>query len=374
MWPSVLLTLVLLSSVNSENGTLTDVETCDAWDSGPFSLLLEEWATSEPAPQRQGRVMALPPTKGYYVTERIDGPLVPPPLPPHSQTSHSHGPGRPIPLQPNSAYNNAPPQGYNGPHGYKEWDLTPSASNGKIVNKPPYKDKFRPSYAPPTPPRPQQPNSIDRVDDPPRKQVTETDLYLLGAIEKLVYRADLMEKRLRKLEETLHHIVAGQEAKPEPCVANYTRVGDNCYQWSAEAVDWKGASLACRKQRAPLLELHHDNHRKQLISTILADKQLKGKDFWTGGLNPGLLWIWSHSAKPVEASNSTSIVGEGRCLALIYDPALNNYVYRGQDCALKHRYICQKEEDKTKLSNEIDRAARKLRLDGPRKSKLLWDD
>jgi len=40
------------------------------------------------------------------------------------------------------------------------------------------------------------------------KEVTETDLYLLGAIEKLVYRVDFMEKRLRRTEELLHLIMA----------------------------------------------------------------------------------------------------------------------------------------------------------------------
>lgn len=61
--------------------------------------------------------------------------------------------------------------------------------------------------------RPQRP-AADRVDAPPRKQVSETDLYLLGAIEKLVYRVDLMEKRLRRMEENVHYLVAGVDAKP----------------------------------------------------------------------------------------------------------------------------------------------------------------
>lgn len=43
----------------------------------------------------------------------------------------------------------------------------------------------------------------------PGRQVTETDLYLLNAIEKLVYRVDFMEKRLRKLEEMLYYVMAG---------------------------------------------------------------------------------------------------------------------------------------------------------------------
>lgn len=56
-------------------------------------------------------------------------------------------------------------------------------------------------------------------------------------------------------------------------------------------------------------------------------------DVWTGGLNPGLLWIWAHSARPVAGNGSvgdanTTVVGEGRCLALVHDPAVNSYVYR----------------------------------------------
>lgn len=98
-----------------------------------------------------------------------------------------------------------------------------------------------------------------------------------------------------------------------------------------------------------------------------------GVDFWTGGLNPGLLWIWSHSARPVLGnSTSAAVPGDGRCLAWVHDAARNHYVYRGQDCALRHRYICEKEEDPEKLSNEVERIARSLR-EG-RKPKILWTD
>lgn len=43
----------------------------------------------------------------------------------------------------------------------------------------------------------------------PTGQVSETDLYLLSAIEKLVYRVDFMEKRLRRAEEMLYYNIAG---------------------------------------------------------------------------------------------------------------------------------------------------------------------
>lgn len=44
---------------------------------------------------------------------------------------------------------------------------------------------------------------------PPGRQVSETDLYLLGAIEKLVFRVDFMEKRLRRVEEMMYYAIAG---------------------------------------------------------------------------------------------------------------------------------------------------------------------
>ncbi|XP_075979685.1 uncharacterized protein LOC142978926 [Anticarsia gemmatalis] len=370
-----------------------DEQTCALHDeAGPWSALLREWALTATEHQgRHGRIMALPPSKGYYVSDRMD--LAPPPPPPH------HG-GPPPPH-----HGGPPPPHHHGklpppPGGrpYDEWQHTPPPppGPGKIVNRPtnPYKDKFKPSpsYNPPqqhnqpipvhAPPQ-QYPNLVDRVDEnkpTPQKQVSETDLYLLGAIEKLVYRADLMEKRLRKLEESVHYLVAGVDKKPEPCVANFTRVGSGCYHVSSDTANWKGANYACRKLKSNMLELDTDKERKKLTSALLSEKKLRGDDFWTGGLNPGLLWIWSHSARPV-VSNSTSanntqmatIVGEGRCLAWVNDPAANTYVFRGQDCAVKHRYICEKEEDKAKLSNEIERVAKMLREEG-RKPKIMWTD
>lgn len=43
----------------------------------------------------------------------------------------------------------------------------------------------------------------------PQTEVSETDLYLLGAIEKLVYRVDYMEKRLRKTEQIVYYLMSG---------------------------------------------------------------------------------------------------------------------------------------------------------------------
>lgn len=41
------------------------------------------------------------------------------------------------------------------------------------------------------------------------QEISETDLYLLSAIEKLVYRVDYMEQRLRKTEQIVYYLMAG---------------------------------------------------------------------------------------------------------------------------------------------------------------------
>lgn len=66
-------------------------------------------------------------------------------------------------------------------------------------------------------------NSIPNAERPVRqsygslapspREVSETDLYLLGAIEKLVYRVDYMEKRLRRTEQLLYYVMAGNTQK-----------------------------------------------------------------------------------------------------------------------------------------------------------------
>ncbi|XP_045456797.1 uncharacterized protein LOC123666809 [Melitaea cinxia] len=418
---------LLMVSVRSENSTVSDIESADACEAfGPWSQALEDWATA-PHSDRHGRIMVLPPAKGYYVTERIDTPYLSPPPPP--QTSHTPSSGYytshnqdPIPIhdsympqnqgyvppsQSNTPFNQShmpsnqghpnqsqfshkkglpPPkksQPYsNGPslpapQSYKEWEVNSPPGAGKIVNKPPnpYKDKVKPNYP------------VDRVDDPPRKQVSETDLYLLSAMEKLVYRADLMEKRLRRLEDSLYELLATRDNDPEPCPGAFDRVRSRCYSWGA-AADWKAAARACRNLQASLVELLDHQQQRALLAKLLADKALRGNDFWTGGLNPGLLWIWSHSARPVALdSNSTTtttttstnnttsdIPGEGRCLSLVFDPARNSYSLRGSDCSTPLRYICEADEHRDSISNEIQRAARVLRQrSGGRRSKLLWD-
>ncbi|PZC76488.1 hypothetical protein B5X24_HaOG204508 [Helicoverpa armigera] len=364
-------------SAKDSNSTVVDERWCGVEqttcglhdDDGPWMAMLQQWALeTQGSNERHGRIMALPPAQGYYVSDRMDGTLLPPPPPPHNK--HPNHPQHQPPLPA-------------GARPYDEWQHAPPLHSGKIVNRPPnpYKDKFKPSYPAPVQnqPIPVHSSGLDRVDEnrqPPQKQVSETDLYLLGAIEKLVWRADIMEKRLRKIEETIHYMVAGNEAKPEPCGENYTRVGGGCYHISSDNANWKGASYACRKLKGHMLELDSDAERDSLANNLFGDNKGSKVEFWTGGLNPGLLWIWSHSARPVlsNATTSFNITGDGRCLAWRRDAGAARAALRGADCALRQRYVCEKTEDKEKLSNEIERVARMLRAPGGRKPKILWTD
>lgn len=61
---------------------------------------------------------------------------------------------------------------------------------------------------------------IPSLDKPVTRQITETDLYLLGAIEKLVYRTDFMEKRLRRVEEMLYYVMAGSRVDQGKFIVN----------------------------------------------------------------------------------------------------------------------------------------------------------
>uniref|UniRef100_A0A182M041 C-type lectin domain-containing protein n=1 Tax=Anopheles culicifacies TaxID=139723 RepID=A0A182M041_9DIPT len=305
-----------------------------AEDGGLWSSLLEEYtvglnhsATSAPRESRvmQATVVAAPapkyiPTSSFYINKRIGEALE---LDPQHQPQQHHTHRVP-----------APPVGKviasTGAGGLYGDNHLSGANHGATFT--PMRQTF--GGASPT----------ELLASP--REVSETDLYLLGAIEKLVYRVDYMENRLRRAEQIIYFLMAG-------------------------------------------------NSQKQ--------------DFWLGGLNPGLLWIWANSAKPVnpntnlssittsskpgkgtsgttstpktttnlgngtDASGNTKIVnnttnnqptleitGNGRCLRLSYNSALYTYGYRGEDCSAQFSYVCEL-KDKS-LDNEISRIAKQLKL------------
>lgn len=123
------------------------------------------------------------------------------------------------------------------------------------------------------------------------REVSETDLYLLGAIEKLVYRVDYMEKRLKRTEQLVYYLMAGNSQKPEidSCPANFSRIGDNCYHLGgSERVDWKTAAGKCKALGASLAEFDKVEKFRDVVAFVLNNQSHRGHDFWIGGLNPGL--------------------------------------------------------------------------------------
>lgn len=184
------------------------------------------------------------------------------------------------------------------------------------------------------------------------KDISETDLYLLGAIEKLVYRVDLMDKRLRRTEELLQYVMEhGNTDREDPCPANFTRISKNCYHMSDRQLNWKSAMSMCKSLGGNLVEFENKEEYVEVITFLLADKHYRGNDFWTGGLNPGLLWIWANSAKPVNNKESSRpedlIPGNGRCLKLAYNGSNKVFSYNGADCSIRQKYICEHEENTT---------------------------
>ncbi|XP_055677698.1 uncharacterized protein LOC129786602 isoform X2 [Lutzomyia longipalpis] len=221
-----------------------------------------------------------------------------------------------------------------------------------------------------------------------QREVSETDLYLLGAIEKLVYRVDYMEKRLRRTEQMLFYMMQGNNQREELCPENFTRAGGNCYHFGVNReINWKAANSFCKSMGAHLAEFETSGEYKDVAGFLMNHQTFKGKDFWLGGLNPGLLWIWSHSARPInpdtnlaDVVNGTTtvptkkppkkpqlsqtdekllnIAGSGRCLRLTFDASAHNYTYYGQDCSSRQNYICEFVD--RSLENEISRISREL--------------
>lgn len=274
------------------------------------------------------------------------------------------------------------------------------------------------------------PQIMKRIDNQPTKpanfrpsvgrlqatEISETDLYLLGAIEKLVYRVDYLEKRLKKTDELVLYLMEKQHQQEQaahqnqvnqkpihgpPTVVvnatqhlinekdsicrdgNSTRIGDNCYLIVyTPSADWQSANAFCKSKSSTSQLLEFDSYKEYYdVGLFLkSSKKYKKYNYWLAGLNPGLLWIWSSTAKPVNSfknelsteksdaitidskdTNLTEIQGSGRCLSYSFNSTSKNYIYFGQNCNLKMGYLC-KVYDLT-VENEISRLAKSLKIE-----------
>lgn len=141
----------------------------NARDGSLWSDLLEQWSVrncsaDQSATAREGRVFRANqryiPTSGFFITKRM---------------------GEAAELEPHMR----PP-------------------GAKVISQ------FRPSqpYGVPQPMQAQQ-----QLANPGQREISETDLYLLGAIEKLVFRVDYLEQRLRKTEQLVYYLMQGNNPK-----------------------------------------------------------------------------------------------------------------------------------------------------------------
>lgn len=286
--------------------------------------------------------------------------------------------------------------------------------------------------------------------------ISETDLYLLSAIEKLVHRVDYLEKRLQTTDKLILHLLndvsnekphaapatpttttasspgtavtkpssdSAQSAAttrvpsstttpPKPtkppqsapsaetalCPRDYVAIAKICYHFDrSEHADWKTANGRCRSLGGHLAEFSNAREFKA-VTEFLANgtTRFTNASYWLGGLNPGLLWIWSGSAKPVNPAsnlaafggggggggkNSTTVIpsrqgdgdkpsktknvfdiqGNGRCLNLQYNRTLRSFEYYGEDCSRPHGFVCEMRN--RNVENEISRVFRALRLE-----------
>lgn len=158
-----------------------------------------------------------------------------------------------------------------------------------------------------------------------------------------------------------------------------------------QEVNWKTANNVCRSYGAHLAELESLNENNDIIAHLLNHHSLNSyTDFWLGGLNPGLLWIWSSSGRPVNSNvnltnihntnengtkpritekitntttttvhtSSPEIDGSGRCLGIVYNRSKHIYKFHGIDCTKRQNFICEYTQDK--IRKEISRLAKVL--------------
>lgn len=98
----------------------------------------------------------------------------------------------------------------------------------------------------------------------------------------------------------------------DPCPKDYTKIGKQCYYFGTREYDWKSSASLCRGAGGDLVEFENIEETEKIKSYLKGQTNIKSRDFWTGGLNPGLLWIWASSAKPVYEDQNHSINGYGR--------------------------------------------------------------
>lgn len=126
-----------------------------------------------------------------------------------------------------------------------------------------------------------------------------------------------VNKLVLSLIKNFFYIFVADQNLTDSCPSNYTSIGQYCYYFSDREYDWKSSASLCRGMGGHLVEFETIVENQDVISYLQGNTKLKGKNFWTGGLNPGLLWIWAGSARPIHNDTKQAVVGNGRLLTII---------------------------------------------------------
>jgi len=136
---------------------------------------------------------------------------------------------------------------------------------------------------------------------------------------------------------------------------NQTDSNSPCYHISSQVQhrkNWQEAVASCQKIGAKLAEPQSVAELQLLTNYLLTRDNQIGGGYWTGGINPGLLWLWSISGNPVsnipaefwltspEINDHEDEVNTN-CLRLSYDRNLLRYGFEGSECKRYLYFVCE---------------------------------
>ncbi|XP_057375677.1 uncharacterized protein LOC130696603 [Daphnia carinata] len=143
-----------------------------------------------------------------------------------------------------------------------------------------------------------------------------------------------------------------------------------CYSISTEPnvrKNWQDAAGSCKEINAKLAEPKSTDELRKLTDYLRYNRTDQiGGGYWTGGLNPGLMWLW-----PSLGSSLTNIdptlwlttsdaidTNNGKCLRLSYDRTSQRYALQGSDCQRYLYFVC--EYDKNGTAPTIERLEKSM--------------
>lgn len=201
--------------------------------------------------------------------------------------------------------------------------------------------------------------------------LTLTKEKLEAEVTSLSARTVYLEQRLGDLEEVTrewinpnnlgyydHTKTTEKRGAARRCPTQFFSLDDKdpvapCYSISTEPnvrKNWQDASASCKEINAKLAEPKSTDELRKLTDYLRYNRTDQiGGGYWTGGLNPGLMWLW-----PSLGSSLTNIdpafwlispdavdTNNGKCLRLSYDRTSQRYALQGSDCQRYLYFVCE---------------------------------